>query len=123
LLATSSGMICGSRRMSAIWSRPPGFKTRKTSPSTLGLSGQRLKTPLEITRSIEVSGKGNAGLSPEDTPHLSQRTGTVTIAVIRLARRIQVPDCTPGVFHDRVTGHLHGRSDDGVQATVRRSAE
>ena len=43
--------------MSAIWSRPPGFKTRKTSLSTLGLSGQRLKTPLEITRSTEASGK------------------------------------------------------------------
>ena len=57
LVATSSGVTCGSRRMSAIWSRPPGFKTRKTSFKTLGLSGQRLKTPLEITRSTDESGK------------------------------------------------------------------
>jgi hypothetical protein len=59
LLATSSGVTCGSNRMSAIWKRPPGFKTRKTSPTTLGFSGQRLNTPLEITRSTDASGKGS----------------------------------------------------------------
>ena len=64
MLATSSGVTCGSSRMSAIWSRPPGFKTRKTSLRTLGLSGQRLKTPLEITRSTEESASGNASISP-----------------------------------------------------------
>src|SRR5262245_57204315 len=39
--------------MPAIWSLLPGRSTRNASASTLGLSGHRLNTPLEITTPTE----------------------------------------------------------------------
>src|SRR5579884_1159266 len=45
--ATSSGVTFSCSKMSAIWRRPPGRRTRIDAASTAGLSGQRLKPSLE----------------------------------------------------------------------------
>src|SRR5262245_11651806 len=50
--------------MSAIWSRPPGFRARNASRNTATLSGDRLMTPLEMTRSASASSRGSASAYP-----------------------------------------------------------
>jgi len=49
---------------SAIWMRPPGTSTRWISPKTASLSGIKSITPLEMTTSKLVSGKGSLSASP-----------------------------------------------------------
>ena len=50
--------------MSEMAMRPPGLRTRKVSPSTLSLSGERLTTQLLIITSTEASGRGTSSISP-----------------------------------------------------------
>src|SRR5919106_414621 len=50
--------------MSASCSRPPGFNTRHASRKTASLSGARLMTPLEMTRSAVASSTGKASARP-----------------------------------------------------------
>ena len=80
--------------MSAIWSRPPDFKTRKTSPSTLGLSGQRLSTPLEITRSTEAAVNGQRLDLPDEEHHVRHAEQRCVVASLgdHLRGHVQTDD-------------------------------
>src|SRR5271169_842060 len=103
--------------MSAIWSRPPAFKTRVTE--LLGALGTNRELPLlvscrgdrpeavdyrapQIVRLLGLSGHSlvsdqDVGLSPENTDHLTPRTGTGTIAAIGMPGSSKVgPDSTLG---------------------------
>jgi hypothetical protein len=65
---TFSGVTWSSRIMSAMNKRPPARRTRKISRRTLGLSRQRLKTPLEI-----AGGTGSRTCGTEFQEVLSRR--------------------------------------------------
>jgi len=49
---------------SEMLSRPPGRSTRKASPKTASLSGDRLMTQLEMITSTAWSGRGMSSISP-----------------------------------------------------------